>query len=254
MASALAYAPLPGAPWLILPTFDEAENLETVVTRSRAVLAGAAPEGFHVLVVDDDSPDGTGRIADRLAAEHDDVEVLHRSRREGLGPAYLAGFALALARGAGFVLEMDADLSHDPADLARLLSAVRDGGADVALGSRYVPGGGVTDWGFVRRLVSRGGSLYARLVLSLPQHDLTGGFKCFRAEALQALDLPAVRSAGYAFQVELTYRAVQAGLRVVEVPIVFRERRRGRSKMSWRIAAEAFWLLPRLRGRAVPGR
>jgi dolichol-phosphate mannosyltransferase len=240
---------LPGQPWLILPTFDEAENLETVVARARRVLAGAAPEGFRVLVVDDDSPDGTGRIADRLAAEHPEVEVLHRSERAGLGPAYLAGFAHALARGAGYVFEMDSDLSHDPADLARLLAAVRDGGADVALGSRYVPGGGVTDWGLLRRLISRGGSIYARAILSLDVRDLTGGFKCFRREVLERIDLPSVRSYGYAFQVELTYRAVQAGFRVVEVPIVFRDRALGQSKMSWRIAAEAFWLVPQLRRR-----
>jgi dolichol-phosphate mannosyltransferase len=240
---------LPGQPWLILPTFNEAENLETVVARARRALADAAPEGFRVLVVDDGSPDGTGRIADRLAAEHPDVEVLHRSERAGLGPAYLAGFAHALERGAGYVFEMDSDLSHDPADLGRLLAAVRDDGADVALGSRYVPGGGVTDWGLVRRCISRGGSWYARATLSLDVRDLTGGFKCFRREVLEAIDLPSVRSHGYAFQVELTYRAVQAGFRVVEVPIVFRDRASGQSKMSWRIAAEAVWLLPQLRRR-----
>jgi dolichol-phosphate mannosyltransferase len=239
-----------GAPWLILPTFDEAENVEAVVTRARAVLGAAAPDGFRILVVDDDSPDGTGAIADRLAAEAPGaVAVLHRERREGLGPAYLAGFAHALEAGAGFVLEMDADLSHDPEDLARLLAAVRDGGADLALGSRYVPGGGVTDWGPLRRLVSRGGSWYARRVLGLALRDLTGGFKCFRAEVLRSIDLPSVRSVGYAFQVELTYRAVRAGFRVVEVPIVFRDRTLGHSKMSWRIAAEAVWLVPRLRWR-----
>jgi dolichol-phosphate mannosyltransferase len=240
---------LPGPPWLILPTFNEAENLEAVVVRARRALAEAAPDGFRVLVVDDDSPDGTGRLADRLAAEHRDVEVLHRPRLSGLGRAYLAGFDRALAGGAGYVFEMDADLSHDPADLARLLAVVRDGEADVALGSRYVPGGGVTDWGPLRRTVSRGGSLYARTMLSLPLRDLTGGFKCFRAEVLEAIDLPSVRSYGYAFQVELTYRAVRAGFRVVEVPIVFRDRALGQSKMSWRIAAEAFWLVPRLRRR-----
>jgi dolichol-phosphate mannosyltransferase len=149
---------------------------------------------------------------------------------------------------------MDADLSHDPADLARLLAAVREGGADLVLGSRYVPGGGVTDWGLVRRVVSRGGSLYARVVLRLEVRDLTGGFKCFRREVLEAIDLPTVRSYGYAFQVELTYRAVQAGFRVVEIPIVFRDRAHGQSKMSWRIAAEAFWLLPQLRRRRRRGR
>ncbi|HKE81871.1 MAG TPA: polyprenol monophosphomannose synthase [Solirubrobacteraceae bacterium] len=239
---------MPGAPWLVLPTFNEAENIETVVGAARRVLADASPEGFRVLIVDDASPDGTGQLADRLAAGHpDEVEVLHRTAREGLGPAYLAGFARALAGGAGYVFEMDADLSHDPADLARLLAAVRDGGADVALGSRYVPGGGVADWGAVRRFVSRGGSWYARRVLRVGIRDLTGGFKCFRAEVLRAIDLPTVRSRGYAFQVELTYRALVRGFRVVEVPIVFRDRELGTSKMSWQITAEAAWLVPQLR-------
>jgi len=238
---------MPGPPWLILPTYNEAENLETVVSAARAVLAAAAPDGFRILVVDDSSPDGTGAIADRLAAAHPgEVEVLHRTERTGLGPAYLAGFGCALEGGAGFVLEMDADLSHDPADIARLLDAVR-AGAGLALGSRYVDGGGVSDWGLVRRAISRGGSRYARAVLGVEVRDLTGGFKCFRAEALAALDLATVRSHGYAFQVELTYRALCAGIEVVEVPIVFRDRRLGTSKMSWRIAAEAMWLVPQLR-------
>jgi dolichol-phosphate mannosyltransferase len=240
---------VPGPAWLILPTFDEAENIELIVDAALGVLRTAAPDDFRILVVDDDSPDGTGRIADRLAAEHREVEVLHRTERAGLGPAYLAGFAHALSHGAGYVFEMDADFSHDPADLARLLAAVRDGGADVALGSRYVAGGAVADWGVVRRIVSRGGSLYARLVLGLPVHDLTGGFKCFRAEVLEAIDLPTVRAHGYAFQVELTNRAVRRGFRVVEVPITFRDRLRGESKMSWRIALEAMVLVPRLRRR-----
>jgi dolichol-phosphate mannosyltransferase len=239
---------MPGPPWLILPTFNEAPNLEAVVAAARRSLAAVAPEGFVILVVDDGSPDGTGAIADGLAADHPgEVSVLHRPAREGLGPAYLAGFERALSQGAGFVFEMDADLSHDPADLARLLSAVRDGGADLALGSRYVPGGAVSDWGALRRVVSRGGSWYARAVLRLPIADLTGGMKCFRAEVLAAIDLPSVRSVGYAFQVELTYRAVVRGFRVVEVPIVFRDRAQGSSKMSWRIAAEAAWLVPLLR-------
>jgi dolichol-phosphate mannosyltransferase len=235
-----------GPPWLVLPTYNEADNLEAVVRAARAVLDRAAPEGYRVLVVDDGSPDGTGAIADRLAARDGVVEVLHRTRREGLGPAYLAGFAHALAGGAGYVFEMDADLSHDPADLERLLAAVR-AGADLALGSRYVPGGGVTDWGLARRLVSRGGSAYARVVLGVTVRDLTGGFKCFRREVLEAIDLPTVRSQGYAFQVELTYRAVRAGFHVVEVPIVFRDRLLGHSKMSWRIALEAAWLVPAIR-------
>ena len=237
-----------GSPWLILPTYNEAENIERILRAADAVLADAAPEGHRILVVDDSSPDGTGEIADALAGELGTVEVLHRTQRQGLGPAYLAGFAYALGRDASHVMEMDSDFSHDPADLARLLAAVRDG-ADLALGSRYVPGGGVTDWGLLRQFVSRGGSWYARVVLGLKVRDLTGGFKCFRREVLEAIDLPTVRSQGYAFQVELTYRAVNAGFRVVEVPITFRDRQLGHSKMSWRIAAEAMFLVPQLRRR-----
>jgi dolichol-phosphate mannosyltransferase len=237
-----------GEPWLILPTYNEAENVEAIVLASAEVLGGAAPGGFRVLVVDDGSPDGTGAIADRLAAEWDWLEVLHRSEKNGIGPAYLAGFRHALDRGAGYLMEMDSDFSHDPADLARLLAAVH-AGADLALGSRYVPGGGVSDWGLLRRLVSEGGSTYARWVLGLRVRDLTGGFKCFRREVLEAIHFDGVRSRGYAFQVELTYRAVRAGFRVVEVPIIFRDRRRGQSKMSWRIAVEAMVLVPRLRFR-----
>jgi dolichol-phosphate mannosyltransferase len=238
---------MPPTAWLILPTYDEAENIEAIVAAARAALGGAARGGYRILVVDDGSPDGTGEIADRLAAEHPEVEVLHRSVREGLGPAYIAGFEHALAAGAAYVLEMDADFSHDPADLARLLAAAADADADLVLGSRYVAGGGVEEWGLVRRLVSRGGSSYARRVLGLRVRDLTGGFKCFRREVLEAIDLGTVRSRGYAFQVELTYRAVRAGFRVVELPIVFRDRRAGQSKMSWRIAGEAALLVPRLR-------
>ena len=237
-----------GEPWLILPTYNEAENACAIVTAAAAVLAAAAPDGFRILIVDDGSPDGTGRIADELAADHDWMQVLHRSEKNGIGPAYLAGFRHALDAGAGYVMEMDSDFSHDPADLARLLQAVRDG-ADLALGSRYVPGGGVVDWGLLRRVVSEGGSTYARLVLGLRVRDLTGGFKCFRREVLEAIHFDSVRSQGYAFQVELTYRAVQAGFRVVEVPITFRDRQQGTSKMSWRIAAEAMWLVPLLRFR-----
>ena len=235
-------------PWLILPTYDEAENIEAIVRAADDVLAGASPEGHHILIVDDGSPDGTGDIADRLAEEIAALEVLHRRERQGLGPAYLAGFAYALDRGASHVMEMDSDFSHDPGDLARLLAAVREG-ADLALGSRYVEGGGVTDWGMLRQVVSRGGSWYARRVLGLEVRDLTGGFKCFRREVLEAIDLPTVRSQGYAFQVELTYRAIKRGFRVVEVPIVFRDRQHGHSKMSWRIAAEAMVLVPQLRSR-----
>jgi dolichol-phosphate mannosyltransferase len=235
-------APRLRAPWVVLPTFNEAENIEQIVT--------AVPDGFRVLVVDDDSPDGTGRIADRMAAGNPRVEVLHRSEREGLGPAYLAGFRHALARQAGYVLEMDADGSHDPRDLTRLLEAVRGGGADLALGSRYVSGGGITDWSVLRRATSRGGCWYARKVLGLDVADLTGGFKCFAAEVLHAIDFESVRSCGYAFQVELTYRALRAGFRVQEVPITFRDRELGRSKMSVRIAFEAAWLVPQLRRQA----
>jgi dolichol-phosphate mannosyltransferase len=239
---------MPDEPWLVLPTYNEAENIRQIVSAAGAVLSQAAPEGFHVLIVDDGSPDGTGEIAEELAAEHGWVAVLHRSEKAGIGPAYLAGFAHALAHGAGYVMEMDSDFSHDPADLARLLEAVR-AGADLALGSRYVPGGGVRNWGLLRRFISEGGSTYARLVLGLQVKDLTGGFKCFRREVLERIHFDSVRSRGYAFQVELTYRAVQAGFRVVEVPIVFRDRERGQSKMSWRIAAEAMWLVPLLRFR-----
>ena len=232
---------MPAPVWVILPTYDEAENLESLV---HAVL-GAVP-GVHVLVVDDSSPDGTGEIADALAAAVDGVEVIHQARKSGLGRAYVSGFGHALRAGAGTVIEMDADFSHDPADLPRLLDCVA-GGADLALGSRYVPGGGLIDWGPARLRISRMGCEYARRVLGVDVRDLTGGFKCFRASALEAIDYASVRSQGYAFQVELTYRALRRGLRVEEIPIVFREREHGRSKMSWAIAAEAAWLVPALR-------
>jgi dolichol-phosphate mannosyltransferase len=230
---------MPGA-WLVLPTYNEAENLERFV---RAVL-DAAPE-LRVLVVDDSSPDGTGEIADRLAVELPAVEVLHREAKEGLGRAYLAGFARALEAGAGLVLEMDADFSHDPADLPRLLEAA--GEADLVLGSRYVPGGGVADWGLLRRTISRGGCWYARVLLGVPVRDLTGGFKCFHRRVLEALELDDVHADGYGFQIELTYRALQRGFTVKEVPIVFRDRQAGTSKMSARIALEAVWKVPALR-------
>jgi dolichol-phosphate mannosyltransferase len=231
--------------WVILPTYNEAENLETIVA---AVLA--AVPGVRILVVDDASPDGTGEIAEALEG----VEVLHRPRKSGLGRAYVAGFAHALAAGADTVVEMDADLSHDPADLPRLIAPLA-AGADVALGSRYVPGGGIQDWDALRRGLSRFGCSYARRVLGVPVRDLTGGFKAFRASALEAIDYATVRSQGYAFQVELTYRALQRGLRVEEVPIVFREREHGDSKMSALIALEAAWLVPALRfGRRADSR
>ncbi len=235
-----------GEPWLILPTYNEAANVEAILTAAGNVLGAAAPEGFRILVVDDGSPDGTGRLADAMAEQHEWVRVLHRTEKGGIGPAYLAGFAHALEQGAGYVMEMDSDFSHDPADLARLLAAAQ-GDADLALGSRYVPGGEVKDWGLLRKFISEGGSTYARLVLGLKVRDLTGGFKCFRREVLESIRFDEVRSRGYAFQVELTYRAVQAGFRVTEVPIVFRDREHGQSKMSWRIAAEATWLVPLLR-------
>jgi dolichol-phosphate mannosyltransferase len=227
--------------WLIVPTYNEAPNIEPLVGAVRKVL----PASRRILIVDDSSPDGTGQIADRLAAEHEDVEVLHRPRKEGLGPAYLAGFRQALGQGAELVLQMDADFSHDPAYVPRLIDASRN--ADLVLGSRYVSGGGVTEWGPTRRLISRGGSAYARTVLGVRIRDLTGGFKCWRREALEAVGLDSVDSRGYAFQIEMTYRAIRAGFRVVEVPIVFRERRVGASKMTGLIVTEAIWRVPALR-------
>ncbi len=235
---------MPG-PWLVLPTYNEAENIEAFVRAVLPQLAAAAPE-YHVLIVDDNSPDGSGQIADRLAAELPEVEVLHRSAKQGLGRAYLAGFERALASGADLLLEMDSDFSHDPHDLPRLIAAAEH--ADVVLGSRYVRGGGVTDdWGLTRRVLSRGGSWYARQVLGIPVKDLTGGFKCFRREVLEAIDLEGVHADGYGFQIELTYRAIQAGFRVTEVPIMFRDRQAGTSKMSARIAVEAVWKVPALK-------
>jgi dolichol-phosphate mannosyltransferase len=230
-----------GPVWLVLPTYEEARNVERLVEQVRAKL----PPGAQVLIVDDDSPDGTGEIAARLAAEEEAVHFLHRPVKEGLGPAYIAGFRQALAAGAGLVVEMDSDFSHEPAYLPRLLEAAEH--ADLVLGSRYVPGGGVGDWGAVRRAISRGGSVYARLVLGVGVRDLTGGFKCFRREVLEAIDLDTVRSRGYAFQVEMTYRAIGLGFDVVEVPIVFRDRQAGSSKMSRSIVLEAIWRVPLLR-------
>jgi dolichol-phosphate mannosyltransferase len=244
------------AVWLVIPTYNEAPNVEPLVEAALEVLERAAPGAHRVLVVDDASPDGSGRLADGLARRHDAVEVLHRPGKGGLGPAYLAGFAVALASDAEYVMQMDADFSHDPADLERLLGTARDG-IDLVLGSRYVPGGGVTDWGVARRAVSRAGCWYARTVLGVGVRDLTGGFKCFRGDALRAVDLRSVRSEGYAFQVEMTYRIIRRGLGVVELPIVFRERRHGESKMTAQIALEAAWRVPQLRAdlrsRAEPG-
>jgi dolichol-phosphate mannosyltransferase len=233
--------------WLILPTYNEAENLEPLVRAALPQLESTRRR-FTILVVDDNSPDGTGEIADRLAGELSQVQVLHRARKDGLGRAYLAGFAVALENRADLVLEMDSDFSHDPADLPRLIAASE--AADLVLGSRYVPGGGITDWGLVRRALSRGGSAYARIILGVPVRDLTGGFKCFNRRVLEAIDLSRVHADGYGFQIELTYRAVQAGFTVTEVPILFRERRVGQSKMTTRIALEAVWKVPALRLRA----
>jgi dolichol-phosphate mannosyltransferase len=234
----------PGPVWIVVPTYNERPNIEALVEAVHSALEGAAQDHL-VLVVDDNSPDGTGDVADRIAEADARVRVLHRPEKRGLGRAYLAGFRLALHEGAALVIEMDADFSHDPAYLPEMIEAARD--ADLVLGSRYVPGGQVHNWGKVRRLVSRGGCLYASTVLDVDIRDLTGGFKCFRREVLETLDLERVRSEGYAFQVELTYRALQAGFRVEEVPITFIERRRGKSKMSRRIMLEAISMVPRLR-------
>jgi dolichol-phosphate mannosyltransferase len=233
-----------GPVWVIIPTYNERANLEPLVAAVRSALERCARD-HRILIVDGSSTDGTREIADRLAREDLRVEVLHEPGKRGLGRAYVAGFRRALSAGAALVIEMDADFSHDPAYLPRLIDATR--GADLALGSRYVSDGGVENWGPWRRLVSRGGCWYARAVLGVRVRDLTGGFKCFRREVVEAIDLDAVRSEGYAFQVELTYRALRAGFRVVEVPIVFSERQAGRSKMSRRIMLEAIWMVPRLR-------
>jgi dolichol-phosphate mannosyltransferase len=229
-----------------LPTYNERENLPEV-------LDALEPYGVRVLVIDDNSPDGTGELADRLAAERDWVSVLHRERKEGLGPAYLAGFREVLRGDTEFVLEMDADLSHDPAVVPRLIEACSNG-ADLALGSRYVPGGGTANWSRARRFVSAGGSLYARVLLGVQIRDLTGGFKCFRREVLERIDLDAVHSKGYAFQIEMTYRTLRAGFEVAEVPIVFADRTHGRSKMSRAIFLEAVARVPALRLAALTGR
>ena len=228
-----------------LPTYNERENVERMVRTLNAL-------GVHVLVVDDNSPDGTGAIADRLASELEGVSVLHRDRKEGLGPAYLAGFARALTDGADLILEMDCDFSHDPADVLRLIAAAEE--VDVALGSRYVKGGGTANWGLLRRFISRGGSLYAQILLGLRVRDLTGGFKCYRRRVIEALPLDEIDSKGYAFQIETTYRAVRKGFTVREVPITFVDRVEGGSKMSKSIVVEAVWKVPVLRLRALGGK
>jgi dolichol-phosphate mannosyltransferase len=231
-----------------IPTYNERENLEPMVDRLGEILG----DDGVVLVIDDNSPDGTGEIADRLAAARPWVHALHRPRKEGLGPAYLDGFRRALELGADLIFELDCDFSHDPADIPRLAAAAED--ADLVIGSRYVSGGGTRNWGLVRRLISRGGSLYAQLLLGVPVRDLTGGFKCYRRAVLETLDLDAIDSKGYAFQIETTYGALRAGFRVVEVPIVFTDREVGGSKMSKAIVLEAVWKVPALRLATLRGR
>jgi dolichol-phosphate mannosyltransferase len=227
---------------LCLPTYNERENLEQMIEALGGVLDTTTD---RVLVIDDGSPDGTGEIADRLASELPWVSVLHRETKQGIGPAYVAGFRWALAEGAELVLEMDCDFSHDPADVPRLIAAAED--ADLVLGSRYAPGGGTANWGLLRRIVSRGGCLYAQLVLRVPVRDLTGGYKCFDRRVLEAIGIEQMHADGYGFQIELTYRALKAGFHVRETPIVFHERRAGASKMSARIAVEAVWKVPALK-------
>jgi len=232
-----------------LPTYNERENLEPMLR----ALAGVLREGDRVLVIDDASPDGTGALADELATQLDFVEVLHRPSKDGLGPAYLAGFERAFATEAELVLEMDCDFSHDPNDVPRLIAAAEEG-ADLVLGSRYVPGGSIPNWGAVRRFISFGASVYSRLVLGVRVRDLTGGFKCFRRTVLETIDLDRIEARGYAFQIETTYRVLRAGFRVVEIPITFVEREEGRSKMSGNIVLEGIWYVPALRVRALLGR
>jgi dolichol-phosphate mannosyltransferase len=228
-----------------LPTYNERENLEPM-------LRALGEHDVRVLVIDDNSPDGTGRIADRLAQELDYVDVLHRPHKEGLGPAYLTGFRRALADGADRILEMDADFSHNPNDVPRLIAAT--GEAGLAIGSRYVDGGEVADWGPLRRAISAGGSFYARALLSVRTHDMTAGFKCYRADVLRTIDLDAIHSKGYAFQIETTYRTLRAGFTVVEVPIRFVDREVGGSKMSRAIVLEAMWKVPALRLASLTGK
>jgi dolichol-phosphate mannosyltransferase len=228
-----------------LPTHNERENLERMIE-------ALAPLGVDVLVIDDNSPDGTGEIADDLAASRDWVSVLHRPVKEGLGRAYVAGFREVLAGDAPYVLQMDCDFSHDPVDVPRLIAAV-EAGADLAIGSRYVPGGGTSNWGPVRQVMSRGASVFTRLIL-MPVRDATGGFKCWRREVLEAIDLNSIDAAGYVFQVETTYRARRRGFRVVEIPIHFTDRTAGQSKMNSAVALEGVWKVPRLRWAAMRGR
>ena len=242
-------APIGTGAWVVLPTYDEAENLPGIA----AAILDALPGGT-LLVVDDASPDGTGQLADRLAADDPRIRVRHRPGKAGLGRAYLDGFGVALAGGAGIVLQMDADWSHDPAVLPRLIAPIEAGTADLVIGSRYTDGGGVQDWGLARRVISRGGSLFAKLVLRLPANDLTGGFKAWRATTLSALPFEGVRAGGYVFQIEMTFRATRLGARIREVPITFRDRRVGRSKMSRRNIVEALLVVLTLRWEELRGR
>jgi len=238
---------MPEQVWVVIPTYNEAANIEGIVRAAVAELDRVAPDAYRILIVDDNSPDGTGQIADRLSAAQPQVEVMHRAAKTGLGHAYLAGFARALSGGAELVIEMDADFSHDPRYLGPMLDAAKE--ADLVLGSRYVDGGGVEDWGLLRRLISRGGGFYARKILGVQIHDLTGGFKCIHRRVLETIQLETIRAEGYVFQIEVTYRALRAGFRVKEIPIVFKDRSVGSSKMSARIAAEAMWAVPFLRRR-----
>jgi dolichol-phosphate mannosyltransferase len=238
---------MPEQVWVVIPTYNEAANIEGIVRAAVAELDRVALGAYRILIVDDNSPDGTGQIADRLSAAQPQVEVMHRAAKTGLGHAYLAGFARALTGGAELVIEMDADFSHDPRYLGPMLDAAKE--ADLVLGSRYVEGGGVEDWGLLRRLISRGGGFYARKILGVQIHDLTGGFKCIHRRVLETIQLETIRAEGYVFQIEVTYRALRAGFRVKEIPIVFRDRSVGSSKMSARIAAEAMWAVPFLRRR-----
>ena len=230
------------AVWVIVPTYDEADNIRPIT----AAILGSLPAAT-VLVVDDGSPDGTGRIADELAAADPRIRVRHRTAKQGLGKAYLDGFGVALDGGAGIVVQMDADFSHDPSVLPSLIAPIEAGEADLVIGSRYTEGGGVVDWGIGRRLISRGGSLFARIVLGLRPNDLTGGFKAWRASTLAAVPFDGVHAGGYVFQIEMTYRASRAGARIREVPITFRDRRVGQSKMSRRIVVEALVVVVQLR-------
>jgi dolichol-phosphate mannosyltransferase len=234
---------------VVLPTYNERENIEAIV---EAILAQS--DEFHILVVDDNSPDGTGQLAEGLGTKHPGrVHVLHRAEKRGLGTAYIAGFEWALARDYAYIFEMDADFSHDPKALTRLRGAIVSGGADASVGSRWVPGGGTRNWSFLRTFISRGGSVYARLILGVPVRDLTSGFKCFSRQVLERLDLSGVGSNGYAFQVEMNYRCYQRGFRVAEVPIVFVDRRVGKSKMGTHIVTEAMVMVLKLRLRSLFG-